>query len=222
MRSAIYIRCSTEGQEPDNQLSQVQEMCGKNVPVYKENASAWKIELGRPTFDKLLGKIHKGQIDHIYVWDLDRIYRNRLTLVRFIEACRANRCKIHSFRQQWLEDINNIPEPWNQIIYDFMCNIMGWMAEEESNKKSERVRAAMRIKKGKTISYKGNWWGRKPLPKQTRDRIIELHTKGESMRTIANEVVTWVNGNPKKISKSAVHKIISQNQLQNKGFTGRI
>jgi DNA invertase Pin-like site-specific DNA recombinase len=88
---------------------------------------------------------------------------------------------------------------------------MGWLAEDESKKKSERIRASIRKRNGKTISYKGNRWGRKGLPKQTKDRIIELHLQGKSIRDISAQVFyTDKNKNMKPVSKSAVHKTLAQ------------
>ena len=78
---------------------------------------------------------------------------------------------------------------------------MGWLAEEESNKKSERIKAAIRTTNGVTCSYKGNKWGRKGLNQEQFDKIIELRANGYSMHNIAAEL---------KISVGVVHKTISK------------
>ena len=78
---------------------------------------------------------------------------------------------------------------------------MGWMGEEESRKKSERIKSAIRIKKGKKVSYKGKTWGRKPISTIKRNKILKLRNQGRSYREIAQEV---------KISVGAVHKTLSK------------
>ena len=48
-------------------------------------------------------------------------------------------------------------------MWDFMIQQAGEEAEEESRKKSERVKLAVRNEDGVTKSYKGNKWGRKTM-----------------------------------------------------------
>jgi len=96
-------------------------------------------------------------------------------------------------------------------MIDLMLNLLGWMAEDESKKKSERVKASIRFKDGKTLSYKGNKWGRKSLPLQAKNKIISLHNQGLSMRTIVALVQTAdKNNNMKNVSLGTVHKVLAE------------
>jgi len=106
-----------------------------------------------------------------------------------------------------------MPEPFNEAMFDFTLQIMAWMAEEESRKKSDRVKAAVRKKGNITVSYKGNKWGRKAISKRIRENVLELSKEGKSIRDIASEV--WYNdksNNKKQLSKSVVHKIIQESK----------
>jgi len=151
-KSIIYIRTSTEEQNPENQLELCKRLAEKliitNYDILEDRVSGWK-ELQRENFDKIYKEVIRGNITNIIVWDVDRLYRNRKRMVSFFELCKINKCKIYSARQTWLENINNMPEPFNEIMHDLMLQIMGWLAEEESNKKSDRVKAAVRKKDGK-------------------------------------------------------------------------
>ena len=138
---------------------------------------------------------------------MDRLYRNRKKLIAFFEFCKLYGCSVHSFRQKWLEDVNNMPAPWNEIIHDLMIQIMGWLAQDESDKKSKRVKAAVRRKEDITLSYKGNRWGRKPISSFKRNKIIELHKQNMTVRKIAVEL---------GISKSVVHKTIQEINVEKK------
>jgi len=210
IKNVVYLRTSTEEQNPELQIQSILSLFdGDEYIVYKEQQSAFK-DKDRVEFERIKKLINKRAFTDLYVWDLDRLFRNRLNLVDFFKYCSMKGVKIHSYRQKWLEDLNKAPSPWNEIMSDLLVQIMGWMAEEESTKKSARVKNAIRHKDGKTISYKGNKWGRKSLPKQTKDKIIELHLQGESTRSISGKVLTWKNGNSKNVSKSAVHKIIKE------------
>lgn len=208
---AYYIRCSTAEQNPELQIKDLDSLCIEPHDVYKENESAWADNVTRPEFNKVLALIKKRKITDLYVWDLDRAYRNRKRLQEFFVLCKTYNCKIHSYRQKWLESINSIPAPFDEIVQDMLINIFGWIAEEESSKRSERIKLAIKKSDKGTFSYKGNKWGKKSLPQQTVNQILELHKQGKSIRQIANEVTFFdKNRNEKKVSKSAVHKLVSQ------------
>lgn len=207
MDTIIYLRTSTEEQNPENQLKDCKSICKDwNVKTIKEQQSAFKDE-EREKFEEIKNKVKKKNIKHLVVWDLDRIYRNRKKLIEFFEFCKIYKCKIHSFRQDWLEQLHKIPEPFNEIMHSLMLQIMGWLAEEESKKKSERVKIAYE-------NYKGNDWGRKPLSKNVQKEIIKLRQQGHSIREIADSVFYYdKNRNKKNVSKSAVHKIVKKDGL---------
>jgi len=211
MKPIIYIRTSTEEQNPENQIKDIQTIMPESIvaTILKDQQSAYKDNVDRQSFKQIIKQIKLSEVSDIYVWDWDRLYRNRLKLKEFFALCKMYKVKVHSFRQTWYEDLNKIPEPFNEIMIDLMLNLMGWLGEDESKKKSERIKASIRKKDGKTISYKGNRWGRKSLPKQTKDRILALHQEGKTIRRIAELVKTTdSNNHMKSISKSVVHKVI--------------
>lgn len=213
--TAFYIRCSTLEQEPELQIKDIKTICEQPFEIYKENQSAWAENTIRPVFSSIISLIKKRKITNLYVWDLDRIYRNRKRLQEFFILCKTYDCKVHSYRQNWLEDINSIPAPFNEIVFDLLINITGWMGQDESQKKSERVKMAVKKRSNGTFSYKGNKWGRKALPKQTIDRVLEFHQQGKSIREIASIVKIYdKHNNGKQISKSAVHKILVGNSTE--------
>jgi len=198
-KCAIYIRTSTEEQTPELQLRQCREIAGISALVFKDQQSAWKEHIERDAFNELRKAIKARKISNLFVWDLDRVYRNRVNLRDFFVFCKVYGCRIHSIRQRWLEDINNIPEPWNEIVYDLLINIMGWIAEEESSKKSERVKLAITKKGNKTYSKYGKKWGRKQLSTFKKNKIRELSNAGENYRAISKKV---------GVSLGVVHKIL--------------
>jgi len=216
---AVYIRTSREEQNPENQLKDIETISGEDYILFKDKQSAWKEEKERENFERLKKEIAKRKIQEVYVWDLDRIYRNRKKLKQFFEFCKLYGCKIYSYRQQWLDELHKIPEPFNDIMHSLMLNIMGWLAEEESRKKSERVKLAVRKKNGVTKSYKGNKWGRKSL--KVGKQIVELYNKGKTMREICNEVYYWDKNNHKKyVSLGFVHKTIAKYKEEKKSQEG--
>jgi DNA invertase Pin-like site-specific DNA recombinase len=213
----IYIRTSTTEQTPELQLTDISTLVNLDECIcFKEQESAYKIDVNRPEFEKIKALINKRQVSDIYVWHLDRLFRNRKRLIEFLLICKMNSVIIHSYKQIWLESLNRIPEPFNEMVYDMMIQIFGFIAEEESSTKSARIKNAIRrSESGKTKSHKGNIWGRKPFSKQTTKKVLEYRAEGKSIREIASLVLVYdSNNNGKNISKSSVQKILADSPLE--------
>jgi DNA invertase Pin-like site-specific DNA recombinase len=208
-KTIIYIRTSTEDQEPQNQINSCERLSDNGYYLFQDKQSAFKDDKERDGFNQARKLIKSGSIRHFIAWDLDRIYRNRKKLKEFFQFCKVYQCSVHSVNQQWLEQLNNIPAPFNEIMHDLMLNLMGWLSEDESKKKSERVKLAVRkAKNGQTKSYKGNKWGRKPVHTNKANIVIKLKEEGMSYRNIAKET----NLSLGKISQIiSVHKSSVQN-----------
>lgn len=213
----VYIRCSTGEQTPELQLTDISTMVNlNNTIILNEKVSAYKDNVKRPVFDELRNEIRKGNVSILYVWHLDRLFRDRKKLVDFLSFCRIHKTKVLSYNQKFLEVFLTMPPPFDEVMYDLMIKIIGWIAEEESSTKSKRVKLSVRKDINGTFSHKGNKWGRKAFPKQTIDRVIKLHKDGSSIRTISNLVNVYdKNNNAKNISKSSVQKIIADFKAKN-------
>jgi DNA invertase Pin-like site-specific DNA recombinase len=218
---ALYIRTSTKEQTPELQLKDINSILPVDCEyhLYKEQESAYKDNVKRIAFEELIKQVKAGQIEHIYVWDLDRLYRNLVRLKEFFLLCKLKGVKVHSFNQKWLDELHTIPAPFNEIMFDLLINLFGWLGEDESKKKSARIRMAVKTNaKGQTISYKGNKWGRKGVTPQCITKVLELRNKGNSIRQIADQVFIYdKNNNPRKISIGCVHKILTENSGENSG-----
>ncbi len=215
-KAIIYLRTSTEDQEPENQKGECLEFAknrGYEVEeILLEKLSGFK-QVERPKYEKVKEMARKGEIKAVIVWALDRWVRNRDTLLEDTTILKNYGCKIHSIKEAWLEAIN-IEGPLGKTIQEFLLGLMGSMGEMESKRKSDRVRLAVRRDNGITKSYKGNKWGRKNLSKQTIQKVLDLRKDNPkiSIRQIASQVVYYdKNNNSKNISRSAVHKILSDN-----------
>lgn len=212
----LFIRTSTTEQEPTLQIND----CCKAFDLYdyvliQEKDSAYKENAKRLSFESLKKSIINGKVTELYVWDLDRLFRNRKKLIEFLAMCKSYNTKVLSYNQQWLQAIQQLQAPFDEIMFDFMLSIMGWLSEDESLKKSNRVKLAIKKTTNGTISYKGNKWGRKPMSKQIVNKILELAEAGMSIRNIAKTVQIYdANNNGRPISKSAVHKTIKQFSIE--------
>lgn len=217
LMNIIYIRTSTEDQEPKLQI----DSCKKLFPdeefiLLEDKQSAFTEKRNRKGFERAKTLIKNQRIDKFIAWDLDRIYRNRKRLKEFFGYCKLYKTSIYSNNQQWLNKLARIPEPFNEIVHGLMLDIMGWLAEDESKKKSDRIKLAIRKEDGKTKSYKGNDWGRpKKVTQRYENDVLRLHRQGMSIRNIAQSIWIWDKyGNKKFIGRGTVHKILLKNRAK--------
>ena len=106
MKNIIYLRCSTAEQSPQLQIKDILSSFSlTDYEVYQENESAWKENVKRPEFEKVIELIRKGKVRDFYAWDLDRIYRNLNRLKEFFLLCKTFNCRVHSYNQKWLDEL---------------------------------------------------------------------------------------------------------------------
>lgn len=236
----VYIRTSTDDQHPENQINDIEKtynISKKEYVLFRDKESAWNELKDRDDFNRLKSIIKRAHGGDLYVWDWDRIWRNRKRLKEFFQLCKLYNVKIHSFRQLFYESFHEIPSPFDEIMQELFLNLLGWMSEDESKKKSDRVMAARRkicpkcekinnadesscekckgsLKNVRIISYKGKSWGRKNIPKKVIAKVLQLKKENPaiSIREISKQVTYYdKNKNEKNISRSAVHKVLQEN-----------
>lgn len=214
MKTIIYLRTSTEEQNPENQLKDCKELAVKlninDYEVLEEQKSAYKDNVIRPIFESILKRVQRQEVSNLIVWDYDRLFRNRIKVVDFIRNYSKLGLVVYSYRQQWFQEIKKIPSPWNEMMSDLLLQVIGWMAEDESKKRSERIKASVRDDDGITKSRKGNKWGRRKKPVNV-DYILELYKQGLSTYEIAKKY-SEDNRFKSKISHQTVYNIIKKNQ----------
>lgn len=222
----MYLRTSTTEQNPKLQLIDTATVAPAPRLIIYERQSAWKDNINnRPKFKHVVSLIEKGLISSINVWDLDRLYRNRLLQAEFMVKCNMYNCTVRSFRQKFIqsfEELLSVVDKSSPMYWfvektvkqqkENLIEIFGYMAEEESRKKSDRIKNAIKKVDGITKSYNGKRWGRKSLPKRVEKEVLELRAKGLSYSAIVKEVTYYdKNKNIKNISKTQVCRIIKEN-----------
>lgn len=234
MKAIIYNRTSTKEQNPELQQKDCVEFCKSKgqevVDIKAEQGSAYKLDKRRPVWESVIERAKREKLN-IVVWRYDRAFRNRKEFYEFMKIMfEVYGVKVYSATEPsiislWeLMDKQNISDPVQselisgvlKVIWNFLIQQAGEEAEEESRKKSGRVKLAVvrEDKEGnkiKTESYKGNAWGRKPLSQEVINKVIELKKQGNSIRQISSQVTYWdKNNNQKHISVAGVHKLLKQ------------
>ncbi len=230
----LYLRTSSKDQNPELQRESGVRFCvdmGLGEPqVFSEQGSAYRLEKVRPIWEKVIEMAKKQKRD-IIIWKYDRCFRNRKEFYNFMKVMfEVYGTKVYSVTEPSIVNFwemmdkahsdnpifNELLKGIFKVMWDFMIQQAGEQAEEESRKKSERVKLAVRKENGVTKSYKGKKWGRKRM-KPVEKRIIEAHKKGMTMRKITKEIYYWDKSRHKKyVSLGYVHKILSKFKGENK------
>jgi putative DNA-invertase from lambdoid prophage Rac len=168
MKVVCYLRVSTDSQTVDNQRPDVENyLKSRGIPesdvtYYSENESAWRqghqSELARLKEDIRSGK---RKFDLFIVWAFDRLNRQGgIQLIAEYEFFLRYGIKVISIKEQWTD----MPKEFIPV----MLALFGYLAETESRRKSDRVKAG-NARKAKQENWKP---GRKKGAKDNGKRDI--------------------------------------------------
>lgn len=163
--AATWFRVSTDDQTSDNQVPEVGQFTSHHgyqvTASYTVTDSAWKGGGGpeyKATLQRALDDAHAGKFSVLVVWSLDRICRTGAEdALRIIRQFRQRGCVLVSVRESWL---NASPE-----VQDVLVAFAGWMAQRESERRSERTRAGLDRRRAAGLPV-----GRQPGAKDAKPR----------------------------------------------------
>lgn len=190
MKTAIYVRVSTDRQTHESQLKDLTSYAnGKDVVWYEDKASGRKME--RPGMDKLLKDVRAGKINRIAVYDMSRLGRTARGLTTLFEELINRKCTLVSLR-----DGVDLLTPSGRLI----ANVLASVAQFESELRADKIRAGLAAKKAR-----GEDWGNgRP---QGSTKWTDKDAKAvETMRAAKVPVSTIVER--LKLSRSTVYNII--------------
>jgi DNA invertase Pin-like site-specific DNA recombinase len=178
IRAAYYLRVSTEGQELDNQRSEIEpfiERRGWKLEyTFEDVVSGGKKERDRPGFATMLKAAHQRKFDVLVFWALDRLTREgtRATL-NYLQRLESKGVDYVSYQEQWLDSTG----PFR----DVMISMFATLAKQERARISERTIAGLKVARAK-----GKRLGRPRLPEETVRAVVSLNREtGMGARRIA-------------------------------------
>lgn len=150
----MWQRVSTAEQRTENQapaMSRFAEHHGyRVVKTYALDDSAWNggKENGdyRRTLAQALEDAWRGEFQVLIVWSLDRLTRGGAEdALRLLRKFRERSVTVVSVQESWL---NGSAE-----VQDVLIAFAGWMAQQESQRRSERIKAGLtrRLAEGKPV-----------------------------------------------------------------------
>jgi len=192
--AALYVRVSTEDQDLAGQERELRGECVRRgwmvVAVFAEKVSGTG-RTERKEYDRLLADARKPDRPwtHLLVWSLDRFSREE-TFTKATQAVldlERLGVRFHSLREVQLETPE---EGRSNLGRDVLLAILPVVASFESQRRSERVRVAMReIKEGRRATRSGRPPGRpvRVTPEKAA-AILHWHAEGLSWRAVAQRV----------------------------------
>lgn len=233
--AVAYLRTSTDEQNPMLQLPSIQKYCDSHNLIlektYVETKSGYKDESKREEFNNMIEFVKSVRDRRIVVVNMDRFSRQPEDEVLKLTKLLSSMYNVHINAVEgdaWSEIVESvgkfkemgfIGDALSEFLEKVLRGLEHQRAYRESKTKSDRVKRAIKRVNGVTLSYRGKKWGDKSLPKQTRDRIIQGHLEGKTIRQIAEVVKTTdKHGNMKPIGKSVVHKYIQQYLAEKNGL----
>lgn len=203
-RCVLGVRVSTDdrGQDPINQLMPLRAAVARlgwvvAEEVVLEGLSAWNAKTAAEVKRRFLSPIVEGRADTLAVWSLDRISRGgieaTLSFVREVEEHLG--AAIFSLQEPWASSATQ-----DRSTRELVVSMMAWVARQESERKSQRVRAKVEAKRNRSAAIgQSARWGRGVLATTAQTNQV-LALRGSPVRAIAQVV---------GISKSAVSRILA-------------
>ena len=151
LKAVIYARCSTNEQRQDINIQLVplrKYADSLNFTIIKEYIDyASGGNSNRPQFQSMLDAAKKKEFDVIFVWALDRFSREGiLNTLSYLRTLKNHDVGLKSFQESWLDTRE-------EGMGDLLFAIFSWVAKQERERLSQRVKAG--LKKAKNVGKRG-------------------------------------------------------------------
>jgi DNA invertase Pin-like site-specific DNA recombinase len=138
-RAAVWARVSTDEQDTGNQLAALRQLAQqRGFDIAKEyvlEESAWNGK-HRLALNAALHDARSGNFTVLLVWALDRLSREGIEqTLATIRQFRERGVRVLSLQENWTD---GPPE-----MQDLLTSFFAWMAQQESNRRSERVKSGL-------------------------------------------------------------------------------
>ena len=187
MKAAIWARVSTDEQNTGNQLAELRAWAERRglevVEEFVTEDSAWAANGGNgkgAEFDRqrnaLINGARLGHYQVVLIWALDRLSRrgieDTLSVLRRLAEHEAD---VWSLQEDWLRTSD-------PAMRELLIGIFGWMAGQESKRRSERIKAGLARRRAQGLPV----GGRKVGAKDKRKRSCEGYVKAWEERKKAS------------------------------------
>lgn len=203
MRVVIQSRVSTHSQDNLRAVNELKEYASKMgwevVKVFEETISGAKKNEERPVLTEMITFIKANKIDKVLCWELSRIGRNSLEVLKTIQLLNENCISLY-IKNYNIETLNDKCEV--NPLSQFMVQILTSVSEMERTQIRSRIKSgydSFRKNGGKVGRKEGYTKDKETLLAEHKD-VVKLLRKKLSVRNIMN-ITGKSSGTVQKIKK---------------------
>lgn len=171
MKVVLYSRVSTNSQDYKRQTEELLEF-SKNmnyevVSIFEEKISGGKKNEERPELMKMINFIKKNKIDKVLCWELSRLGRNTIEVLKTIQLLNENCISLY-IKNHNIETLNDKCEinPMSQFLIQILTSVS----------EMEKTQIRQRIKSGyESYRKNGGKVGRKEGFKKDTETLLTEH-----------------------------------------------
>lgn len=185
MKVVIYARVSTNSQDYKRQTEELSEFSQTQnyevVKIFEEKISGGKTNEERPQLMKMIDYIKSNKIDKVLCWELSRLGRNTIEVLKTIQLLNENCISLY-IKNHNIETLNDKCEvnPMSQ----FLIQILTSVSEMEKTQIRQRIKSgydSFRKNGGKVGRKEGFKKDVETLLNEHKD-IVKLLKQGYSVR----------------------------------------
>lgn len=204
MEVVIYSRVSTTNQEFKRQTEELKDYSKKMgyevVNVFEEKISGGKTNEEREELSKMMTYIQENNIKKVLCWELSRIGRNTIEVLKTIELLN-NKCVSLYIKNYNIETLNDNCK--TNPLSQFMIQVLISISEMERTTIRQRIKSGYdhyRNNGGKVGRKQGYKKNDEDILKEYKD-VVKLLKQGLSVRNIM-KITGRSNGTIQKVKKT--------------------
>ena len=188
MKTIIYSRVSTQGQDYSRQIDELQAYAVPHSSIvsaiFSEKISGAKKNNERLELSRMMDFIDAHQVDKVLIWELSRLGRNTIEVLKTIEL--LNEAKVSLFIKNYnIETLDADGKP--NVMAQFLITILAEIARMERSTIKERMDSGYKQFRslGGKVGRKEGYTKSSDMYRNEYSDIIRLLKKGLSLRNVA-------------------------------------
>ena len=188
MRTVIYSRVSTQGQDFNRQIDELRAYAVSQSwtvdAIFAEKISGAKKNDERLELSRMMDFIEAHQVDKVLIWELSRLGRNTIEVLKTIEL--LNEAKVSLFIKNYnIETLDADGKP--NVMAQFLITILAEIARMERSTIKERMDSGYKQFRslGGKVGRKEGYTKSSDMYRNEYSDIIRLLKKGLSLRNVA-------------------------------------
>ena len=188
MKTIIYSRVSTQGQDYSRQIDELQAYAVSHSwivsAIFSEKISGAKKNNERLGLSRMMDYICAHQVDKVLIWELSRLGRNTIEVLKTIEL--LNEAKVSLFIKNYnIETLDADGKP--NVMAQFLITILAEIARMERSTIKERMDSGYKQFRslGGKVGRKEGYTKSSDMYRNEYSDIIRLLKKGLSLRNVA-------------------------------------